>query len=83
MQEKRLLCGRLRLFRRDPIEDRLSIDRRVVLYRSLALILSIKRLSGCGRTSLYLIYRRRDEVALANSIQEAQEFCRVGRADNS
>ena len=36
-----------------------------------------------GRTALHLIGGRRDEVALAQSIEEAQEFCHVSRADYS
>ena len=83
MQEERLLCGRHRLFRRDSVEDRFRIDGRVVMHGSPAPTLPIEQLSRCGRTSLNLIYRRCDEVALADRVQEAQELCRVGRPDNS
>ena len=70
------------LLRRDAVEDGLRIDSRAVLDLSSALGLSLQQLACCGRASLDLIDRGRNEVPLAHYIEEAEEFGRKGRADH-
>ena len=82
MQEQRLVCRCPRLHCRDAVKDGLGIDASIVLDGPKSLLMPIEELQCGAGSNDHLIKARRDQVALTDSVDEAQQLSGVGAAND-